>query len=359
MILPPRINMVVITEEMRARVARGFEGFIGQDEAMRMITRGLLIAMTHDVPTMDKTLLLLGPPSTGKTDMSLRMAKTLGLPFVRLDGRSLISREKLFEAIDDALAEKMLHAVEDGLQSGMRVLKYPQLFVFVDEIHMASVTVQEGFLTMLEGSDRTVVLGARSAGRRTLAVVKQTTFVFATTKPTHLDKAFRSRCMEVTLNSYSLAEVTRMVRTRYPHLSDSAAEKIAGASRLTPRRAFDLAREVVEEMAVSGDDIDTCIRTVARGMGILFANGISKQDLEYLKLIKAQDGRPVGINAISSMLLSASREEIEDDIEPFLIRKALIKLGAKGRELTHTGSDFLRRPEVVEKISAQLADELT
>ncbi len=351
--------MVVITDEMRQRVARGLEGFIGQEEAVHMITRGLLVAMTHETPMMDKTLLLLGPPSTGKTDLSLRMARILNLPFVRLDGRSLISREKLFEAIDDALAEKLMTPEPDGVRSGMTVLLYPQLFVFVDEIHMAGTTVQEGFLTMLEGSDRTVVLGARGGGKRTVAVVKQTTFVFATTKPTLLDKAFRSRCMEVTLNHYSLSEVTRMVLSRYPELGGVAAEKIAGAARLTPRRAFDLSREVVEEMAVSGDDVDTCIRTVARGMGIQFANGISKNDLEYLRLMKAQDGRPLGINAISSMLLSASREEIEDDIEPFLIRKSLIKLGAKGRELTPTGIDFLNRPEVVEKINVLISAEMS
>jgi Holliday junction resolvasome RuvABC ATP-dependent DNA helicase subunit len=175
-----------------------------------------------------------------------------------------------------------------------------------------------------------------------IAVARHATFIFATTKPADLDRAFRSRCIEVQLRRYTTDEVNIMVRKRFDQLPDSATLTIAACSRMLPRVAFMMAQDVKEEILTSEDgDIRACVRRVMHGRGIRYANGITRDDVRYLELLR-REGRPMGERAIRAHLYDVDQAIISDDIEPFLLSLEFIAVTDKGRQITLAGKNFLK-----------------
>lgn len=80
-----------------------------------------------------------------------------------------------------------------------------------------------------------------------------------------------------------------------------------------------------------------------RGAGIVTANGATRSDIAYLEVLAGAKGRPMGERAISASLHSMQREEIADEIEPFLLDKKYVEITARGREITWQGKDFLTK----------------
>ena len=313
---------------------------------MYSIKRSLIVALSgitgEQSPAMAKVFLLSGSPSVGKSELARRITTCLEVPFVRLDGRGLRTREKLFDMIDDALAahKPPLYAARNGEQSGMPLIEYPAFSVFIDEIQLVPERTQEALLTLLEADDRTMMLEGER-GRR-IAVARKASFIFATTKPASLDRAFRSRCIEVQLRRYTVEEVQEMVHQRFTRLPDSAIATIAACSRMLPRVAFMMAQEVEEEILLSDDgDIRQCVRRVMHGRGVLYANGVTLNDRRYLEMLK-KESRPIGERAIHAQLYDIDPQSLADDIEPFLLSLSLVAVSAKGRQITSRGLAFLK-----------------
>lgn len=338
--------------EVKYQVNAAFNGFIGNEEAVYSVKRSLIFTLANaddaEMPPLGKTFLLSGPPSVGKTDISRRITAVLGVPFVRLDGRSLRTRERLFEMINDALAAQKppTWATLIGEQSGMPLLEYPPFAVFIDEIHLVPERTQEALLTLLEADDRTMLLDGER-GRR-IAVARKATFIFATTKPADLDRAFRSRCLEIQLRRYTIDEVNQMVQRRFSQLPESATTTIASCSRMLPRVAFMMAQEVKEEIMTSDDgDIRAAVRRVMRGRGIRYANGVTRDDVRYLELLQ-REARPMGERAIRAHLYDIDQQIISDDIEPFLLHLEFIAVIDKGRKITSAGKTFLKDAKAIQ-----------
>jgi Holliday junction resolvasome RuvABC ATP-dependent DNA helicase subunit len=331
---------------IRARVDAAFAGFIANEEAVHAIKRSLVYALAN-VPAgaavaLAKTLLLVGSPSTGKTELARRITAVLGLPFVRLDGRGVRSRERLFAMIDDALqaAQPPLLPVASDTRSGVQVYVYPSFVVFVDEIHLVSESVQESFLTLLEADDRSLLLD--SNGSRRVVDVSKACFIFATTRPADLERAFRSRCTEIPLRRYTVEEVAQMVTARFSALPSQHIATIARCSRMVPRNAFAMAQEVVEEIFLSDDGVmGPCVSKVLEGRGIIFSNGCTRDDVRYLRALR-KERRPLGERALRSLLHDVDPVRIAEDIEPYLFSLGLAVAGQKGREITSDGIWFLK-----------------
>lgn len=330
----------------KAKVDEAFEGFIANEDAVYSIKRSLIVSLAAaqpgQPPTMAKTFLLSGPPSVGKSEIARRITAVLGLPFVRIDGRGVRSRERLFEMIGDALfAQKPSQfPTTNGERGGVPLIEYPPFVVFIDEIHLVPERTQEAFLTLLEADDRTLMLDGER-GRR-IAVVEKASFVFATTKPADLDRAFRSRCIEVQLRRYTVEEVEVMVKRRFARLPDNAIATIAACSRMIPRVAFMMAQEVEEEVLLSEDgDIRACVRRVMHGRGVRYANGLTHDDVRYLDILRREQ-RPLGENSIKAQLADIDALRVTDDIEPYLLLLGFIGITQKGRQITTAGLRFLK-----------------
>lgn len=327
----------LVPSEVRQRVRAAFDGFIGNEAAVRRISNDLLRALIDNPPHLSKNYLLTGQPSTGKTELARRMAAALDLPFVRLDGRGVGTRERLFELVNGELNQQGLRASQVSQQAGLPVIEYPPLIIFIDEVHLVPRSVQESLLTMLEAADRTVTL------QNQVARVNRATFLFATTRASDVDAAFRSRCAEVQLREYDLNEVADILSRRFAHgWPPEIYRTIARLGRLVPRVAIELARELETEMTVSEYPerrIEEHLDEVRKAREI-DTSGLTATDIAYLDTL-ARAARPVGEQAIVNMLRTVDKERIVDEVEPFLLRLGLIQLGTRGREITAEGTRYL------------------
>ncbi len=326
----------MISPAIRQRVRDAFSGFIGNAPALARLTNDLLRALIENPPHLSKNYLFTGLPSTGKTELSRRIAAALRLPFVKLDGRGVVNRERLFDMINGELSQQGLAASQVGQQAGLPVMDYPPLIVFIDEVHLVPKGLQEGLLTMLEAQDRTVVLS------KYIARVEKATFLFATTRASDVDPAFVSRCDEIQLREYREEEVAEILAHKVPHdWPKNIYLRLARLGRCVPRVGIQLANglETAVLVAEHQKGLEEHLDDVRRAREI-DENGLTPLDLEYLDLLE-RSSRPLGEQVISNMLRTVDKDRIMNEIEPFLGRLGFIKHGPQGREITSRGKEYV------------------
>lgn len=328
--------------ELRQRVNEAFQGFVGNDRAVARIKRDLVVGLMSAPPSLKKNYLLVGMPSVGKTELARRVATAIALPLVKLDGPTLASREKLFELINAQLG--VANGPDQvGEDAGQPMLRYPPFVVFVDEVHLVPRRTQESLLTTLEAADRSVRLHDR------VALVPDATFIFATTQASRLDKAFKSRCAEIQLYQYSVTEVAEMVRDYVKRAgvepdawTPDIYPRIAQLGRLVPRRAFEVARELIDELRITEHpdwSIDRQLESV-RELMELDENGLGPLDIRYLEVLEQARG-PLGEDSVVSMIETVDRDKVLGEIEPLLRRLQLIARTPQGRVITDRGQEYL------------------
>ena len=327
----------VVPPRTREHVARAFSGFIGNRPAVDTLRRAILKALLSEPPQLPASYLFTGNPSTGKTELTRRVALSLTLPFVSLDGRGLVSRERLFDLIDGKLRDDGQQATRVGTQFQKPELEYPPLVVFIDEVHLVPRSVQESLLTALEQKDRSVLLADK------VARLPNVTFLFATTRPSDVDMAFRTRCTEIPLQDYTEEEVAAIVELEYPDWAKPLRCRIARCGRLVPRIALEIARELANEALVSEHqdrDLDEHLDEVRRTR-LIDENGLGGIDIEYLELLERED-RPLGERNILTMLSNIDKDRFLEEVEPLLVgRMKLVRRTARGREITSEGRRYL------------------
>lgn len=333
-----------ISESLRSQVDGAFAGFIGNEAAIELLTNDLLRALLESPPYLPKNYLFTGQPSTGKTELAKRVAAALELPFVKLDGRGVGTRDRLFELIDGELVQQNLPIDEVSRQSGLPVLQYPPLIVFIDEVHLMPRSIQESLLTMLEARDRTVTLAHR------IVRMDHATFMFATTRASSVDAAFRSRCSEVQLREYTPEEVAQIVYLRSPaderlkaYFPDgwpwAICIEIARLGRLMPREALSIARDLETSVLVQDyPQLHDHLEAVRRSRRI-DELGLGDEHQAYLNILE-RENRPLGEQAILNMLGTVDRDRVLNEVEPILRRLGFISLGPRGREITSQGREY-------------------
>lgn len=334
---PQRIGTSPVPEGVRHWVRKSFEGFVGNEPAVSWLSNDLLRALIEQPPHLAKNYLFTGLPSTGKTELARRMAQTLKLPFIKLDGRSVSNREKLFELVNGELRTSNLAVPQIGQQVGLPVLEYPPLVIFIDEVHLVPRALQEALLTMLEATDRTVVLSDH------VARVRHATFLFATTRVSDVDAAFSSRCDEIQLREYTEEEVAHILRWKVPHdkWPNTVYQAVARLGRCVPRIAIQLAEALETAVLVSEQEkpLEKHLEDVRRAREI-DEKGLTRMDFEYLTILERASG-PVGEQNILNLMRTVDKDRILNEVEPFLVRLGFIKHGPRGRELTSEGREYL------------------
>jgi Holliday junction resolvasome RuvABC ATP-dependent DNA helicase subunit len=331
---PVRTNRV--PAELRIRVREAFSGFVGNDPAISRLTNDVLRALIESPPHLAKNYLFTGLPSTGKTELARRMAVALDLPFVKLDGRGVTSRDRLFELIDGELQNHSLSSSEVGRQVGLPILEYPPLIVFIDEVHLVSRGLQESLLTMLEVADRTVVLSDR------VARVQRATFLFATTRSSDVDPAFVSRCDEIQLREYTEDEVAQIVQAKIGNEWPAEVYTlIARFGRCVPRIAIQLAKDLDTAITVAEHEMPPLVHLEeVRKAREIDELGLTRMDLDYLALLEKAN-RPIGEQVILNMMRTVDKDRIVNEVEPFLVRLNFLQHGAQGRQITIDGRNYV------------------
>ncbi len=83
------------------------------------------------------------------------------------------------------------------------------------------------------------------------------------------------------------------------------------------------------------------------------ALGLDQLDRKLLSTLAYKfGGGPVGLNTLAS-IVGEEEETVEDVVEPFLLKAGFLERTPRGRRLTASGEDWIRRDGISEEAGAQ------
>jgi len=283
-------------------------------------------------------LLLDGPPGLGKTTLSTVIPRELGTELQITSGPSLSAPKDLLPFLTNASYGSVL---------------------FIDEIHRMPPAVEEFIYPAMEDFRVDITLG-EGLNARTLNMQLQPFCVIgATTRSGMLTAPLRDRFVNREhLDFYDHEDLVEIVirnaRKLKTTLTEEAALDIAIRSRGTPRKANNLLLWIRDYAAVKepGGKITYDIAQAAIAMQEIDHLGLEDQDRRYLQtLLEVFVGGPAGLQAIAHTM-DVPPDTLEDEVEPFLLRSALIKRTPRGRMLTAKAYEHLGlEPPAVEAVS--------
>lgn len=326
-----------------------FDGFVGNAAAVEALSIQLRYAEETGSLTM-RSVGLFGPKSTGKTELSRRLAAAMHVPFLSFSETSLRDIDQLAQRMQEFARESGSEMRVIGREGGHAILRCPPMLIFIDEVHQLSGRVQDSLLPALEADDRTL-----RASRITIDV-SAVTFVIATTDWGRLREPFRSRVRAIELEPYTVEEVAEILRFRIQalaeehvdglqidpvveRLEEEALLAIATAAKAVPRVALDLLREV--GMALRIRLCEPTAEAVWQHLQRLVPcdrHGLTRQDRAYLRAVFERG--PLGIDNLATQL-GIDRSNVSGAIEPFLVQMGWIRRETSGRILTAAGRRFV------------------
>lgn len=273
-------------------------------------------------------MLFDGPPGLGKTTFATCIPREMGVRIQITSGAIMRAPRDLVPYLTNAEQ----HSV-----------------VFIDEIHRMPAAVEEYLYTAMEDFRIDIILGEGVNARTHNLWLKPFTLIGATTRAGMLSGPLRDRFpIREHLGFYTVAELTEIVRRNARklniHVEPEAAEEIARRSRETPRIANNRLRWV-RDYAQSRADGQVTLAVTHAALAMLEVDvlGLDKQDREYLEtIIRVFSGGPAGIEAIAHTM-NASRDTLEDEVEPFLLRMELVVRTPRGRVATPKAYQHLGR----------------
>lgn len=298
-------------------------------------------ALIKHPPFLPSAYLLTGNPSTGKTTLANKVAKLLGITFVKLVGTNVRSESDLVKQVDNAFdaSGKPPKVTEHGSQ-GVPEYEYSECLIFIDEIHLVKGRAQEGLLTLTEPKDRYVRLTDR------ICRFPRATYMAATTRDSEIDRALRTRFGNpIHLNDYSVGEVARMLEVKkdiWAQWAEDIRSGIARLARCIPREAERLAQKLERKLNVSRERL-----TLPEALEKLrVEEGLDRNGLDHVcwAMLRhlAKQSRPVGRETLAKQLGSADEDKLVSEVIPALQLLGLVNQVAGGQAITDRGRNYLR-----------------
>lgn len=274
-------------------------------------------------------VLLYGPPGLGKTTLAHLIAKTLGTNMRTTSGPAI-------ERVGD------LAAILTNLSPGD--------VLFIDEIHRLSKSIEEVLYPAMESGVLDIIIGKGPSARTVQLELPPFTLVAATTRISLLSAPLRSRFSGGTfrLEFYSTEEIAEILQRSSTILSvDTSSElvlTIAHRCRATPRTANYLLKRCRDLAQLEKSDLTEDVIHRTFSLLKIDSRGLSATDRAVLEvIIEKFNGGPVGLNTIAAAI-GEEQSTIEDVIEPYLIRNALLERTPRGRIASHRAYQHMDVP---------------
>lgn len=313
---------------------------IGQKRVAERLAIALEAARKRDEPLPH--ILFDGPPGLGKTTFAMALHNELGVDLNITSGPALDKKMDVMPFLTNAAERSIL---------------------FIDEIHRMPKTVEEFIYPVMEDFRVDVVLGEGVNARTVNIPLKKFTIIGATTRSGMLSGPLRDRFhMHEHLEFYEPEELARILSINAVKLrttiTEEAAWEMAHRCRGTPRLANARLRWVRDYATARADgNITLPIARDALGMQEIDSEGLDRQDRRYLStLISVFNGGPAGVEAIAATLHIAV-DTLEEEVEPYLLRRHLIVRTPRGRRVTSKAYRHLGLPEPSRFEEADVLDQ--
>lgn len=300
--------------------------YVGQQRIKENLHIVLSAAKVRGEPL--EHVLLYGPPGLGKTTLAHIIAREMGVNIRVTSGPAL-------ERAGD------LAAILTNLQPGD--------VLFIDEIHRLNKLIEEVMYPAMEDYALDIVLGKGPSARTVRLDLPKFTIIGATTRASLLSSPLRDRFgMMYQLGFYAPGELEQIIQRsanllQVP-LDPTAAVRLAGCSRATPRVANRLLKRVRDFAQVKGDGrVTENMCEQALQLLAVDGQGLDQADRRILEVIidKFQGG-PVGLQTLAAAS-SEEMETIEDIYEPFLMQLGFLARTPRGRVATRRAYEHLGR----------------
>jgi len=297
---------------------------VGQEEVYARLKLAVDAASKRGEPLGH--ILFDGPPGLGKTTFAPCIPRDLGVPFQLARGAALAAPKDIVPYLTNAEEKSIL---------------------FIDEIHRLPKAVEEFLYPAMEDFRIDLTLGEGVNARTINMSLRPFTLIGATTRSGLLSAPLRDRFqMREHLDFYTVEQLAEIVRRNAKKLRvkivDRAAEEIAGRSRGTPRLANNRLRWVRDYAQSKADgQITLAVARDALAMQGIDPLGLDPQDRKYLETIaRGFNGGPVGVEA-GAHTMNLSPDTLIDEVEPYLLRSALVVRTPRGRKLTAAAFEHL------------------
>jgi len=307
--------------------------FIGQKGIIENLKVYLKAASVRNEP-LDHTL-FSGPPGLGKTTLARIIAS---------------SQKGLFHQI----AAPNLKKTGDLVKLLMNLKDNDTLFI--DEIHRLSAPLEEVLYTAMEDRQIDITLAEGMAASSIQIEIPPFTLVGATTRPGSLSAPLRDRFgIHLRLDFYEYDDIEKIIERAASiwkiKIDSDSVNLIARRSRMTPRVALQLLRRIWDfAIAHHEQKSETIISTAIARNGFesmeIDELGLTRLDTMFLKIIAENyHGGPVGLKPIS-VTLAEDITTLENFIEPYILRLALIQRTPRGRVITSKGLSHIGQPAI-------------
>ena len=303
---------------------RSLAEVIGQRELVERLGISLEAARSRGEPL--EHVLFYGPPGLGKTTFAHVVANEIGSRLSPTSGPAPIRPADLL-----------------GLLTNLD----PRDVLFIDEIHRLPAAVEEFLYPAMEDFRIDFIVDKGPFAKTVPVTLHPFTLVGATTRAGLLSKPMRERFGIYHHVDFYPVEDIQEILVRSARLLELGADEpalgeIAKRSRGTPRVANRLLRRVRDYAAVKADGhlTESVAHDALRLEGV-DPKGLDQHDRKYLRtIIDFYHGGPVGMETIASTL-NEDVDNLEDLIEPYLLKIGFLKRTRRGREVTPRAYDHL------------------
>jgi len=212
--------------------------------------------------------------------------------------------------------------------------------LFIDEIHRLSPMAEES----LYGAMEDFKLNLMDCGRLHELDLAHFTLIGATTRPGLISQPLQNRFGIIGQMEFYTPEALKDIIWRAAEVLDiwitpHGAREIARRSRGTPRIANRLLKRVAD-YAQEKHDNQTISKQIADNALSFFGvdhAGLNQDDRRLLQIIIDKfDGGPVGLATLATAL-NQEKDNIEEVIEPYLLRAGFLDRTQRGRVITQAG----------------------
>lgn len=316
-ILDARRRFIHIDEETPSKILKKaltgekitFDDFIGQEEIVKDLKDRIIGSKLRG--KLPPHILITGPAGFGKTTLARIVANTLETPFVEIMGSGVKGIKDIRKAIGN--------------------LTFSTKVVFIDEIHRLPITVAENlYRQMEEQKDRLLIIGA-------------------TTSEGLMPKPFLSRFgIRIKMGYYSDSDILRLLietaKKQKVEYEDKALQRLARVSKGIPRLALQYFDAILDYATVytGGVVTEELVGNVLTRLKV-DELGLTELDREILRILSQKalkEGGAIGLKTLSQMV-NEDEENIENVIEPYLLRLGFIERTPQGRTITTKGIKYL------------------